>query len=185
MQMLWNWNTIDACFIARSWHIRSNAAFAGSCIGMVALVMSLELLRRLAKEYDAYIIRSHIAALAASEDAAAAAARAAQGEDGSAANGDAPATTKAAPGLRTTVASFLSRPSSSSSVAVGPAGGSRKFTPTLLQQMVRATFHLLQFAVAYFVMLMAMYYNGYIIICILIGAWLGSFIFGWEGIALP
>ena len=27
---------------------------------------------------------------------------------------------------------------------------------------------------------LAMYYNGYIIICIFIGAYLGSFIFHWE-----
>lgn len=41
---------------------------------------------------------------------------------------------------------------------------------------------MLQFAVAYFIMLLAMYYNGYIIISIIIGAFLGAFIFSWEGI---
>jgi copper transporter 1 len=54
--------------------------------------------------------------------------------------------------------------------------------PTLPQQMVRALLHCLQSAVAYFIMLLAMYYNGYIIICIFIGAYLGFFIFGWEKI---
>jgi copper transporter 1 len=29
-----------------------------------------------------------------------------------------------------------------------------------------------------------MYYNGYIIICIFIGAYLGFFIFGWESISI-
>ena len=43
---------------------------------------------------------------------------------------------------------------------------------------------MLQFAVAYFVMLLAMYFNGYIIICIFIGAFLGSFIFSWEPVSL-
>lgn len=43
---------------------------------------------------------------------------------------------------------------------------------------------MLQFAVAYFVMLLAMYYNGYLIICIFIGAFLGYFIFSWESISL-
>ena len=40
-----------------------------------------------------------------------------------------------------------------------------------------------QFAVAYFIMLMAMYFNGYIIICIFIGAWIGSFFFSWETVS--
>ena len=52
--------------------------------------------------------------------------------------------------------------------------------PTALLQLARAAIHMVQFGVAYFVMLLAMYYNGYIIICILIGAFLGSFIFSWE-----
>jgi len=57
------------------------------------------------------------------------------------------------------------------------------FRPTALQQMIRALLHTIQFAIAYFVMLLAMYYNGYIIICIFIGAYAGSFIFNWESIS--
>lgn len=56
----------------------------------------------------------------------------------------------------------------------------RLFRPSLLQQAVRTLLHLLQFVVAYFVMLLAMYFNGYIIISIFIGAFLGYFAFGWE-----
>jgi len=41
---------------------------------------------------------------------------------------------------------------------------------------------MLQFAVAYFVMLLAMYYNGFILLSICIGAWFGSFVFSWETI---
>ena len=41
---------------------------------------------------------------------------------------------------------------------------------------------MLQFGVAYFIMLLAMYYNGYIIICILVGAFLGTLIFSWDAI---
>ena len=47
---------------------------------------------------------------------------------------------------------------------------------------MRALLHMLQFAVAYFIMLLAMYFNGYIIICIFIGAFLGALIFSWEGL---
>jgi copper transporter 1 len=58
------------------------------------------------------------------------------------------------------------------------------FRPNMKQQAARATFHMLQFAVAYFVMLLAMYYNGFILLSICIGAWFGSFVFSWETITL-
>lgn len=58
--------------------------------------------------------------------------------------------------------------------------GGQFFRPSLLQQLIRATIHMVTFGVAYIIMLLAMYYNGYFIICILIGAFLGSFIFSWE-----
>ena len=41
---------------------------------------------------------------------------------------------------------------------------------------------MLEFGVAYFIMLLVMYYNGYIIICILVGAFLEAFIFSWDSI---
>ena len=50
----------------------------------------------------------------------------------------------------------------------------------LFAQTIRAFIYTCQFAVAYIVMLLAMYYNGYIIICIFIGAFLGHFTFGWD-----
>jgi len=58
--MLWNWNTIDSCFLASSWKITSTAVFAGSCIGVVLLVISLEMLRRGVKEYDRFLVNKHL-----------------------------------------------------------------------------------------------------------------------------
>ena len=107
---------------------------AGSCIGVVLLVMSLELLRRASKEYDAYIIRQHLLtnpAVAASG------------------SNESDSDTKG------TVAQTTRCPTQK-----------RSFKPSLLQQLLRSTLHMLQFAVAYFVMLLAMYFNGYIIISI-------------------
>lgn len=45
------------------------------------------------------------------------------------------------------------------------------------QQTARAAVYTMQFGVAYAVMLMAMYYNGFILLCILVGAFLGFWIF--------
>ncbi|EAT89640.2 copper transporter [Parastagonospora nodorum] len=146
ISMLWNWYTVDSCFIARSWRIKSQGAFAGSCIGVILLVIVLEALRRAGKEYDRYIVNQHIKTLSPASSSA------------SSANGSKnPATADTTP-----------------LVAVP------RFRPSVLQQAIRALLHMLQFAVAYFVMLLAMYYNGYIIICIFIGAYIGYFIFGYE-----
>ena len=51
------------------------------------------------------------------------------------------------------------------------------FRPSQGERIVRATLHVLQFAVAYFVMLLGMYYNGYIIVCIFVGPFVGFLLF--------
>lgn len=66
--------------------------------------------------------------------------------------------------------------------AVETGSVKRSMRPTVVQQAVRATLHLVQFTIAYFVMLLAMYYNGYLIISIIIGAWLGAFVFSWGNL---
>jgi len=115
--MLWNWNVIDSCFIAQSWHIKTNAMFAGSCIGVILLVMSLEFLRRAVKEYDRYLIRQHVARHdRAIGDGA---------SSGGSKNGDRVAACAPIP----------------------------PFRPSVLQQAVRSLLHMVQFAIAYFVML--------------------------------
>lgn len=123
--------------------------FAGSCIGVLFLVISLEFLRRAGKEFDRYLVSQQ---------------------------------------NKLSLARVASDPSPSSGFVNkdGPDATTRSvvpqqsFRPNFLQQLVRALLHMLQFAVAYFIMLLAMYYNGYILICIFIGAYIGFFIFGWE-----
>jgi solute carrier family 31 (copper transporter), member 1 len=88
--------------------------FAGSCIGVILLVMSLELLRRAVKEYDAYLVRQHAAANAVEHSST--------GKDGS----------------DIVVAS-----------ACAPVG----YRPKIWEQGIRALLHMVQFAVAYFIML--------------------------------
>ena len=146
-----------AGFISKSWHITSHGMFAGSCIGVILLVMSLEFLRRLSKEYDRYILRQYQrAATCAPVYQTHSQAGKTDSDNGS--NGNrALATGNVVPAT---------------------------FRPNAIQQAIRATLHMVQFAVAYFVMLLAMYYNGYFIICIIIGAWLGAFVFSRESVGM-
>lgn len=136
ISMLWNWNTVDSCFISESWHITSNGIFAASCLGVILLVMFLEVFRRMAKLYDNHLIRQNQLAHP----------------------GRAGSETK---GLLPSIGSDE-----------GPAVNATRppFRPNMKQQAARATFHMLQFAVAYFEMLLAMYYNGFILLAICIGA---------------
>jgi solute carrier family 31 (copper transporter), member 1 len=142
-------------FISRTWRITSTGMFAGSCIGVICLVFSLEFLRRLGKEYDKYLLRDHERQLYR----------------------------RTTSGSSEEPLNNTDRSRDGKSVAVTGLQRHRHqqaFKPNMLQQSIRALLHMLQFGVAYFIMLLAMYYNGYVIICILIGALLGSFIFNWE-----
>lgn len=65
--MLWNWNTIDACFISAQWHIRTTGAFVVSVLAVFALVILLEAVRRVARAYDRRIAEEYMARWAESE----------------------------------------------------------------------------------------------------------------------
>ncbi|KAK0733124.1 Ctr copper transporter [Lasiosphaeria miniovina] len=127
--MLWNWYTVDSCFISSTWRVTSRGAFAGSCIGVILLVVLLESLRRAVKEYDRYLLRQHAASRQQHETLSTGRSSSAHGSDkGGRADtlyaADAPAVTTTA-----------------------------GFRPSVLQQAVRAFLHMAQFAVAYFIML--------------------------------
>ena len=165
--MFWNWYTLDACFLSSTWHITSRGMFAGACIGVVSLVLVLEFLRRLQREYDGHILyRSQQRAMnnAKAESTSSSTSKADGNGHGSASYNDPP--NSAGPLLgdweRT--------------VSLRRAG----YLPSVSQQAIRAGIYMLQAAVSYMIMLLAMYYNGYVLICIFIGAFIGSFMFSWD-----
>ncbi|KAM0347954.1 hypothetical protein ACHAPU_004455 [Fusarium lateritium] len=140
VEMLWNWNTIDACFLASSWQIQNQGMMAATCIGTILLVVLVELFRRMGKEYDALLQRG------------------------------------------------FQRQATTHSVALAAAGCTGAVVPTRqtltyraspLQQLVRAFIHAVTFGGAYIIMLLAMYFNGYVIISIFIGSGLGKFFCDW------
>ena len=120
--------------------------FAATCIGVAALVVLLELFRRLGKEYDALLVRQfknnllHRAATTRSQ---------------------------ALPNCETSEPTFLT------------------YRTSPLQQIIRAALHAVVFGIAYIVMLLAMYYNGYVLISIFLGAFIGKFLCDWMVVKLP
>ncbi|KAK3336296.1 putative high affinity copper protein [Cercophora scortea] len=163
ISMLWNWYTTDACFLSRSWQITGKGSFAATCIGIMLMVVLLEALRRMGKEYDAHILRAfnrRISTLAAQKSVSATSTQGA-------------------------VRKRLVRPWMSSHPAQeGPydgEGGRQTFIfrASALQQLVRSLIYAVTFGLAYILMLLAMYYNGYIIFCIIIGSFIGKFLCDW------
>lgn len=193
--------------------------FAGSCIGVICLVLCLEFLRRVGREYDAFILRrARLRGTYLSGSALAVSAQpgsnnrnyqnvntagydsskttdcdrcrqvqSSSAEDDPIAPAPVPSehssTTQKKPTTSDTVKAQPSGNAVTNSCCVAPAALA-PYRPSPVEQIVRALLHMLQFAVAYFIMLLAMYFNGYIIICIFIGAFLGSLIFSWEPVSL-
>lgn len=141
--------------------------FAGSCIGVILLVISLEMLRRLQRTYERYLVRQAKVLRASVE-------RSEHGHNPSNASSASSNTVNKDPYDVNTHGAPLMGQSTTTAFA------SRHFRLSLPQQTLRALMHMTQFGVAYFIMLLAMYYNGYFIICILIGAFLGFFAFAWD-----
>ncbi len=69
VSMLWNWYTIDSCFLSRTWHVRTKGMFAGSVIGVFCLVIAIEAVRRFGREYDCRLVLIARAKAESSSDA--------------------------------------------------------------------------------------------------------------------
>jgi len=58
LHMLWNTQIIDTCVVFPSWHIRSTSSFFFSCLVIVALGVFYEYLREFQKKYDHHLALS-------------------------------------------------------------------------------------------------------------------------------
>ncbi|CED82663.1 Copper transporter [Phaffia rhodozyma] len=142
ISMLWNWTTLDACFLSRSWHVNTKAQFAGSVIGVFLLTLAIEAVRRLGREYDRRLILS--------------------AEIGSAASDSKPACSN----LKTSTLDGASDISN------------YNFTPSWGQHILRSMIYSSQFTASFLVMLLGMYFNGYILFAIFLGHTFGYCAFG-------
>ncbi|KAK6532723.1 Copper Transporter integral membrane protein that functions in high affinity copper transport [Arthrobotrys megalospora] len=199
-KMYWNWYTIDACFLSKSWHITSAAMFAGSCIGIVFLVVLVEALRRCARELDRYIVRDWKKRAVQAAEGVDVNVVGVKGVDGVDEPTTTPAAAMAGGGCCGTAASgeVSSTPTSEKAVSITKpttttAVHKSLFTrlcpyssstttprPTIFQHILKSFIYAVLLGVGYILMLLAMYYNGYVFFCLVIGAWLGNFLFGMD-----
>ncbi|WPK25794.1 hypothetical protein PUMCH_003125 [Australozyma saopauloensis] len=155
ISMLWNWYTIDSCFIARSWHVKSKGAFAGSCVGVFFLVVVSQWLHRFAREYDAALMSSKVRQYG-DEDT----------------KNDSVSTARSANG-NPMLAAF----SHKWFVTPKSLGG---IYATPFEHLVRCVLFTLEWGLSYMIMLLFMYYNGYIIISCILGAFFGRLFFTYN-----
>jgi len=149
MNMLWNTDIIDTCIIFRSWHVSSISFFIGSCISIVLLCILYEYLRVCQRKVDYHIALS----------------------------------LKAKGKRRPQVTSGRNSPEDSedSALLTGRKSLRISLTGTPVPPIIRALRAALYGAtvfLSFFLMLIFMTYNAYLIAAVVIGAALGHYIFG-------
>lgn len=170
MNMLGNWETIGACFLTSSWMVSSGAEFAGSCIGVAFWVILAECIRRFAREYDRIIVAGAVENITKTQQ------EFPEKWLENSSNG--------------TLASNESQDHQSFPTrALGMVFGvppqalrihGLRIRPTFVQQCIRTILYGIQFTSAYLIMLIAMTYNGYMLLSIILGAMVGYFATSWD-----
>lgn len=151
ISMLWNWYTIDSCFIAKSWHVRLKGMFAGTCIGVFLMVFFSQWLSRVAKEFDRAVelqrLRTSTFVSDSSDDKEFCSPPIIENVGN--------------PFVYMVSHKWLFRPASAS----------------FFNHVVKAALFTVQWGLSYLIMLLFMYYNGYVIISCILGAFFGKLAF--------
>lgn len=156
ISMLWNWYTIDSCFIAKSWHVRTKGMFAGTCIGVFLMVFFSQWLARLAKEFDKAVDSQRVERTFPVESDSSI--------DKSGVN--------CAPRVQRDV--FVDRP------ILYTLSHRWLFQPANISfghHVIKCGLFTVQWGLSYLIMLLFMYYNGYVIISCILGAFFGKLAF--------
>ncbi|KJA27596.1 hypothetical protein HYPSUDRAFT_107133, partial [Hypholoma sublateritium FD-334 SS-4] len=153
MNMLWNTDIIDTCIVFRSWRISSNAVFFWSCAAIIALGVFYEYLRVFQRRLDHHI------ALSLSKG---------KGRTRAASSG------RASPEGSRSLAEESGLLSGQRTLNDSIAGTPVPPVPRALRAVVYGATVFLSF----FLMLVFMTYNAYLITAVVVGAALGHYIFG-------
>ncbi|TFK21096.1 Ctr copper transporter [Coprinopsis marcescibilis] len=158
MHMLWNTDIVDTCIVFRSWHISTKSAFFASCIAIVLLCVFHEWLRVFQQKVDRQI------ALRLQKKAAGL-----RGSRGSSRERDTPVSPTEIGEHEDAGLLSGQRLLSNALTGVAVSGPSR---------ILRASLYGATVFISFFLMLVFMTYNAYLIAAVVIGASLGHYIFG-------
>ncbi|EMG45823.1 hypothetical protein G210_3967 [Candida maltosa Xu316] len=156
VSMFWNWYTTDSCFISQSWHVKTHGHFVATCLGSFFLVVFLQWLHRFNKELDLAISKKPQFKMYFKDDGELA--------DSDTLEFETPNTKNP----------FL--------VALSHTWLFKRGNVSFFEHFIRCVLYVIEWGLAYFVMLMFMYYNGFVIISCLIGAFVGRFLFTYNSV---
>ena len=142
--------------------------FVGSCIGIIGIVLLHEFLNRLQREYER-LIQAQQTPISTNHDT--------RTSHPSIPNGNG-SSTNCNHGVDTESRSASTHPPLIVEEPQWQRGTC--YVRTLRHQAVYAAIRTTEFAVALFIMLLAMSFNGYITMCIFLGSFIGFMIFGWD-----
>ncbi|KAJ3737361.1 Ctr copper transporter [Lentinula guzmanii] len=150
MNMLWNTQIIDTCIVFRTWHISTNTAFSFSCLAIIGLGVLYEYLRVLQKSIDTRI------ALSLVKDQRRNRSRSSSG--------------RSTPEVPLEDEGLLSGRVFKANVTGVPV--------PLPSRIIRSVLYGISVFLSFFLMLVFMTYNAYLILSVVLGAAIGHFIFG-------
>jgi len=150
MNMLWNTQIEDTCIVFRSWHISSTHAFIFSCLAIVALGILFEWLREAQKISD-----TRIAATLSGQNKG-------KARGGTVSGRNSPEIEGEEAGLLT---------------GVRAVKGHNGIRVPISMRLSRATLYGAQVFLSFFLMLVFMTYNAYLILSTVLGAVIGHYIF--------
>jgi len=151
MHMLWNTQIEDTCIVFRQWHISSHFVFALSFIAIIFISLGYEYIRAYQRSVDRRIAQ----ALSRGK-----------GRDKSAVSG------------RSSPEPYSSDVEDAGLLSGRPKKVSFSTPVPFYPRVLRATLYGAQIFVSFFLMLVFMTYNAYLILAVVLGASIGHFVFG-------
>ncbi|KAF1814025.1 Ctr copper transporter [Eremomyces bilateralis CBS 781.70] len=139
MNMLFTWDTNNLCIIFKSWRVHNTASLIGALVGVILLTAGYELVRELARRYEARSER-RIEALHSEQ-------------------------------------LFLSEGDPDNEPRSFPWLGRSVVQEEKKAKLVKGLFYAVQVFYSFFIMLLFMTYNGWVMLAVAVGAFLGYMAF--------
>ncbi|KAL5461410.1 hypothetical protein PMIN06_002176 [Paraphaeosphaeria minitans] len=154
MNMLFTWDTTDLCIVFKSWHVSGTGTLLLSLLAIALLTAGYEAVREASRRYDAHAQRISEGRISG-DDLSHAASPAAH----------------ASTSIASTEASSLLWPGRHGRASAS-ASASERQTKTL-----KALFYAVQVFYSFFIMLLFMTYNGWVMLSVAVGAFAGYLLF--------
>ncbi|PFH44940.1 hypothetical protein AMATHDRAFT_72106 [Amanita thiersii Skay4041] len=169
MHMLWNTQIINTCIVFPSWHITSHTTFILSFLIIVLLGVGYEYLRLIQHRVDVHIARAIISAAGGKGRSGGGRIRLGSGRT---------SPVPSSGGRNTPDEEGSTSPTAARRAAAAAAAQGGYATVPVFYRVLRAALYGATVFLSFFLMLVFMTYNAYLILAVVLGAAIGHFKFG-------